>query len=146
LHCIIFLNVVPVAGATHIHNILLIHDSRRAIVSGCSSKVVVVCYCLSSSICGANNTRKSRNLNVGRKGSPGLNLNGVGRAHGGLNNGRVRGGDLNDGRVCSNGHNIMDSPDVATEGLDAPTNDPGVTTVRSRGRNLCPSEVCLVVL
>ena len=40
----------------------------------------------------------------------------------------------------------MDRPNVATEGLDAATNDPGVTIMRSRGRNLCPDGVCLVVL
>jgi len=50
-------------------------------------------------------------MNVGRKGGPGLNLNGVGNACGGLN----------DGRVCSKGHDIMDHPDVATEGLNAAT-------------------------
>jgi hypothetical protein len=40
----------------------------------------------------------------------------------------------------------MDRPDVATEGPDAATNNPGVTIVRSRGRNLFPDGVCLVVL
>jgi hypothetical protein len=111
-------------------------------------------------------------MNVGSKGGPCLNLNGVWnpcrglndgrvlrarclndgrRVRGGdLNDGRVRGGDLNDGRVCSNGHNIMGIPDVATDGPDAFTNeDPGgVTIVRSRGRrkNLCPDGVCLVIL
>jgi len=166
LHLIVDLNVVPVAGTMHIHNILLINNSRRAIVPGCSSKIAAVCYCLSSSICEADDTRKNRNMNVGRKGGHGLNLNGVGNACGGLNNGRVcggnlndgrvhggdlndgrvRGGNLNDGRVCSNGYNIMGSLDVATQGLDTATSDPGVTIVRSRGRNLCPDGVCLVVL
>jgi hypothetical protein len=118
-------------------------------------------------------------MNVGSKGGPCLNLNGVGNARrglndgrvlrarglndgrvrggdlndgrvcgGDLNDGRVRGGDLNDGRVCSpNGHDIMDIPDVATEGPDAATNnDHDFTIVRSRGRNLCPDGVCLVIL
>jgi hypothetical protein len=42
----------------------------------------------------------------------------------------------------------MGIPDVATDGPDAFTNDPGVTIVRSRGRrkNLCPDGVCLVIL
>jgi hypothetical protein len=142
----------------YIRNVLLIHNSRRAIVPGYSSKIAAVCYCLRLSICGAEDTRKNRNMNIGKKGGPGLNLNGVGNARHGLNNGRVlrarslndgrvRGGPLNDGsRVCSNGHDIMDRPDVAFEGPDAATNDPGVTIVRSRGRSLCPDVVCLVVL
>jgi hypothetical protein len=169
LHRIVDLDIVPVAGTTHIHNVLLIHNSRRAIVPGSSSKIAAVCYCLSLSICGADDTRKNRNMNVGSKGGPCLNLNSVGNARRGLNDGRflrarclndgrVRGGDLNDGRVrsgdlndgrdCSNGHNIMGIPDVATDGPDAFTNDPGVTIVRSRGRrkNLCPDGVCLVIL
>ena len=84
---------------THICNVLLINNSSRSIVPGCSSKIAAVCYCRSSSICGADDTRKNRNMNVGRKGDPGLNLDGVGNARGGPNDGRVRGGDLNDGRV-----------------------------------------------
>jgi len=107
-------------------------------------------------------------MNVGRKGGPGLNLNGIENARrglndgrvlracslndetrvrgGDLNDGRVRAGDLNDGRFCSNGHAIMDRPDMATKGPDAATKDPDITIVRSRGRNLCPDGVCLVVL
>ena len=111
MHCIVDLNIVPVAETMHICNILLIKHSRRAIVPGCSSKIAVVCYCLNSSICGADDTRKNRNsdLNDGRV------------RCGDLNDWRVRGGDLNNGRVCSNGHNIMDQPDVATKGLNAAT-------------------------
>ena len=111
MHLIVDLNVVPVAGTMHIRNILLINNSRRAIVPGCSSKIAAVCYCLNSSICKANDTQKNRNRDLND-----------GRVHDGdLNDGRVRGGDLNDGRVYSNDHDIMDQPDVATKGLNAST-------------------------
>ena len=91
LHCIDYLDIVPVAGMMHIRNVLLIHDRRRAIVPGCSSKMAAVGYCLSPSICGADDTWKNRrdrgqNWSIRRR--------------------RRRGRNLSEGRY---GHNTMDS-------------------------------------